>query len=114
GPKRQRFYGFVANMSSSKDVYSMKRFIAVTRLLIMKKYDYGHFEEIEVRQEDQKLYKFREGNFPRLRLQEIKDMLLLFAQQKLTNLIIDKQNALNVALCMFTRRIVIQRQVKDL
>ncbi|GKB21469.1 hypothetical protein Tco_0855392 [Tanacetum coccineum] len=60
GPKRQHFYGFAANMSSSKDVYSRKRIIAVTRLTIMKKYDYGHLEEIEVRRDDQKLYKFRE------------------------------------------------------
>nr|GEV02768.1 hypothetical protein [Tanacetum cinerariifolium] len=51
-----------ANMSSSKDVYSRKRIIAFTRLTIMKKYDYGHLQEIEVRQEDRMLYKFREGN----------------------------------------------------
>nr|GEV74659.1 hypothetical protein [Tanacetum cinerariifolium] len=62
GPKRQHFYRFAAIMSSSKDVYSRQRIIAVTRLTIMKKYDYGHLEEFEVRQEDQKLYKFREGN----------------------------------------------------
>ncbi|GJW00064.1 hypothetical protein Tco_1555315 [Tanacetum coccineum] len=89
---------FAANMSSSKDVYSRKRIIAVTRLTIMKKYDYGHLEEIEVRREDQKLYKFREGDFPRLRLQDIEDMLLLLVQKKLTNLIIDERYDLNVAL----------------
>ncbi|GKA21971.1 hypothetical protein Tco_0707933 [Tanacetum coccineum] len=38
-----------------------KRNIAVTRLSIMKKYDYGHLEETEVRLEDQNLYNFREG-----------------------------------------------------
>ncbi|GJV08615.1 hypothetical protein Tco_1346271 [Tanacetum coccineum] len=114
GPKRQRFYGFDANMSLSKDVYSRKRIIAVTRLTIMEKYDYGHLEEIEVRRDDQKLYKFREGDFPRLRLQDIEDMLLLLVQQKLTNLTIDERYALNVALRMFTRRIVIQRRVEDL
>ncbi|GKD38663.1 hypothetical protein Tco_1258870 [Tanacetum coccineum] len=54
-----------------------KRTIAVTRLSIMKKYDYGHLEEIQVRREDQELYTFREGDFPRLRLQDIEDMLLL-------------------------------------
>ncbi|GJT77862.1 hypothetical protein Tco_1044587 [Tanacetum coccineum] len=37
GPKRQHFYGFAANMTSSKDVYSRKRIIVVTRLMIMKK-----------------------------------------------------------------------------
>nr|GEU87216.1 ribonuclease H-like domain-containing protein [Tanacetum cinerariifolium] len=47
GPKRQHFYGFTANMSSSKDIYSRKRIIVVTRLMIKKKYDYGHLEEIE-------------------------------------------------------------------
>ncbi|GJT71148.1 hypothetical protein Tco_1030434 [Tanacetum coccineum] len=80
------------------DVYSRKRIIVVTRLSIMKKYDYGHLEEIEVRREDQKLYKFREGDFPRLRLQDIEDMLLLLVQQKLTNLTIDKyyQKKLNL------------------
>nr|GEU69695.1 hypothetical protein [Tanacetum cinerariifolium] len=45
GPKRQHLYGFAANMSSLKDVYSRKRIIVVTRLLIIKKYDHGHLEE---------------------------------------------------------------------
>ncbi|GJU19719.1 hypothetical protein Tco_1153061 [Tanacetum coccineum] len=114
GPKRQHFYGFGANMTSSKDVYSRKWIITVTRLLNMKKYDYGHLEEIEVYRDDKKLYKFREGDFQRLRLQDIEDMLLLLVQQKLTNLTIDERYDLNVALHMFTRRIVIQRRVEDL
>ncbi|GJX33139.1 hypothetical protein Tco_0242994 [Tanacetum coccineum] len=80
----------------------------------MKKYDYGHLEEIEVRRDDQKLYTFKEGNFKRLRLQDIEDMLLLLVQQKLTNLTINKRYDLNVALRMYTRRIFIQRQVEDL
>ncbi|GJT97240.1 hypothetical protein Tco_1092758 [Tanacetum coccineum] len=63
GPKCQSFYGYASNMTLSKDVYSKRRIIVVTRLSIMKKYDYGHLEEIEVRREDQKLYKFREGDF---------------------------------------------------
>ncbi|GJZ59204.1 hypothetical protein Tco_0615020 [Tanacetum coccineum] len=58
----------------------------VTRLTIMKKYDYGHLGMIEVRREDQQLYAFRE----------------------------DERYDLNVALRMFTRWIVIQRLVKDL
>ncbi|GJS55103.1 hypothetical protein Tco_0628465 [Tanacetum coccineum] len=53
GPKCQSFYGYASNLTSSKDVYSRKRIIAVTRLTIMKKYDYGHLEEIEVRRDDQ-------------------------------------------------------------
>ncbi|GJY40679.1 hypothetical protein Tco_0427949 [Tanacetum coccineum] len=61
GPKRQSFYGYACNLTSSKDVYSKIRIIAVTRLTIMKKYDYDHLEEIEVRRDDQKLYTFKEG-----------------------------------------------------
>ncbi|GJT33869.1 hypothetical protein Tco_0924288 [Tanacetum coccineum] len=91
-----------------------KRIIAVTSLKIMKWYDYGYLDKIEVRREEQQLYKFKEGNFPRLRLQDIEDMLLLLVQQKLTNLTIDECYDLNVALYMFTRRIVIQWRVEDL
>nr|GEY27439.1 hypothetical protein [Tanacetum cinerariifolium] len=73
-------------------VPELRRIIAVTRLTIMKKYDYGHLEEIEVRRDDQQLYTFKEGDFKRLRLQDIEDMLLLLVQQKLTNLTIDERN----------------------
>ncbi|GJZ82673.1 hypothetical protein Tco_0647846, partial [Tanacetum coccineum] len=76
----------------------------VTRLIIMKKYDYGHLEEIEVRRDDQQLYTFKEGDFKRLRLQDIEDMLLLLVQQKLTNLTIDERYDLNVALHQFKRK----------
>ncbi|GJZ38356.1 hypothetical protein Tco_0584547 [Tanacetum coccineum] len=58
--------------------------------------------------------KVIEGDFPRLRLQDIEDMLLLLVQQKLTNLIIEERYDLNVALRMFTRWIFIQRLVEDL
>ncbi|GJY11341.1 hypothetical protein Tco_0379526 [Tanacetum coccineum] len=114
GLKRQSFYGYASNLTSSKDVYSRRRMIAVTRLTFMKKYDYSHLEDIKVRRDDQKLYTFKEGDFKRLRLQDIEDMLLLLVQQKLTNLTIDERYDLNVALRMYTRCIVIQRRVEDL
>ncbi|GJU74665.1 copia protein [Tanacetum coccineum] len=82
--------------------------------VIMKWYDYSHLDEIEIRREDQQLYTFKEGDFPRLRLQDIEDMLLLLVQQRLTNLTVDECYDLNVALRMFTKRIVIQRWVEDL
>ncbi|GJX02726.1 retrovirus-related pol polyprotein from transposon TNT 1-94 [Tanacetum coccineum] len=44
------------------------------------------FTDMLVTGSDQKLYKFMEGNFPRLRLNDIKDMLLLVVQNKLFNL----------------------------
>nr|GFD20844.1 hypothetical protein [Tanacetum cinerariifolium] len=56
-----------------------------------------------------KLYKFKEDDFKRLRIQDIEDMLLLLVQGKLTNLMVEERFAFNVSLRMFTRSIVIQR-----
>ncbi|GKF01198.1 hypothetical protein Tco_0028121 [Tanacetum coccineum] len=69
---------------------------------------------ITVRRDDDKLYTFKEGDFNRLRIQDIEDMLLLLVQGKLTNLTIEERLAFNVSLRMFTRSIVIQRRVEDL
>ncbi|GKC04971.1 hypothetical protein Tco_0996581 [Tanacetum coccineum] len=40
-------------------------------------HNYKHLDWITVRRDDDKLYKFKEGDFNRLRIQDIKDMLLL-------------------------------------
>ncbi|GKA70343.1 hypothetical protein Tco_0776407, partial [Tanacetum coccineum] len=63
---------------------------------------------------DQQLYKFREGDFPRLNLHDIEDILLLLVQKKLSNLERDVIYDLNVTLRMFTRRVVILKRVEDL
>ncbi|GKB46725.1 hypothetical protein Tco_0897478, partial [Tanacetum coccineum] len=63
---------------------------------------------------DDKLYTFKEGDFNRLRIQDIEDMLLLLVQGKLTNLTVEERLAFNVSLRMFTRSVVIQRRVEDL
>ncbi|GJX05651.1 reverse transcriptase domain-containing protein [Tanacetum coccineum] len=63
---------------------------------------------------DHKLYKFKEGDFPRLNLHDIEDMLLLLVQKKLSNLKRDDLFDLGVALRMFTRRIIILHRVEDL
>ncbi|GJY35662.1 hypothetical protein Tco_0421040 [Tanacetum coccineum] len=114
GPKRQSFYGYASNRKSKHDVFSTKRIIVVTHVKVVKKYDYGYLNEIIVRREDQQLYKFVEGDFPRLNLCNIEDMLLLLVQKKLSNLERDDIFNLNVALRMFTRRVVILKLVKDL
>ncbi|GJV62330.1 hypothetical protein Tco_1468430 [Tanacetum coccineum] len=62
GPKCKNFYRYASNLTSSKDVYSRRRIIVVTRLTIMKKYDYDHLEEIEVRRDDEQLYTFKEDH----------------------------------------------------
>nr|GEY61032.1 hypothetical protein [Tanacetum cinerariifolium] len=108
------FYGFAVNRESALDVYSKRRIIAVTDLKIVEWYNYKHLDWISVRRDDQKIYKFKEGDFKRLRLQDIEDMLLLLVQGKLSNLIVKERFAFNVSLRMFTRSIVIQRHMEDL
>ncbi|GJY06223.1 hypothetical protein Tco_0373277 [Tanacetum coccineum] len=88
GKKQRQFYAFATTRESARDVYSKRRIIAVT--------------------------KFKEGNFHRLRIQDIEDMLLLLVQGKLTNLNVEEHIAFNVSLRMFTRSIAIQRRVEDL
>nr|GEV84439.1 hypothetical protein [Tanacetum cinerariifolium] len=46
----------------------------------------GHLEEIVVKRSDQQLYKFKEGDFVDLHLNDIEDMLLLLVQHKLFHL----------------------------
>ncbi|GJV40482.1 hypothetical protein Tco_1418922 [Tanacetum coccineum] len=101
-------------MKSTHDVFSRKRIIAVTHVKVMKKYDYGYLEEIEVRKDDNTLHKFKEGDFANLNLRNIEDMLLLLVQKKILNLERDVIFDLNVALRIFTRSIVILKRVKDL
>ncbi|GKB68252.1 hypothetical protein Tco_0929664, partial [Tanacetum coccineum] len=84
GRKRQQFYGFAVNREYAQD----------------------HLDWITVRRDDDKLYKFKEGDFKRLRIQDIEDMLLLLVHGKLTNLTVEECLAFNVSLQMFTRSIV--------
>nr|GEU33283.1 hypothetical protein [Tanacetum cinerariifolium] len=86
----------------------------VTHVEVEKWYDYGYLKEIVVRREDQQLYKFKAGDFLRLNMRDIKDLVLLLVQKKLSNLEKDVIFDLNVALRMFTRRIVILKRVEDL
>nr|GFA37362.1 hypothetical protein [Tanacetum cinerariifolium] len=114
GRKRQQFYGFAVNRKSARDVYSKRRIIVVTELKIVGWHNYKHLDWITVRRDDDNLYKFKEGDFKRLRIQDIEDMLLLLVQGKLTNLTVEERFAFNVSLRMFTKSIIIQRRVKDL
>nr|GEY45148.1 hypothetical protein [Tanacetum cinerariifolium] len=114
GRKRQQFYWFAVNRESALDVYSKRRIIAVTDLKIVEWHIYKHLDWISVRRDDDKIYNFKEGDFKRLRLQDIEDMLLLFVQGNLSNLTVEERFDFNVSLRMFTRSIVIQRRVEDL
>ncbi|GKC73220.1 hypothetical protein Tco_1119103, partial [Tanacetum coccineum] len=53
---------------SARDVYSKCRIIAVTKLEIVDWHNYKHLDWIIVRRDNDKLYKFKEGDFNRLRI----------------------------------------------
>nr|GEV63102.1 zinc finger, CCHC-type, retrotransposon Gag domain protein [Tanacetum cinerariifolium] len=114
GRKRQQFYEFAVNRESALDVYSKRRIIAVTNLKIVEWHNYKHLDWISVRLDNDKIYKFKEGDFKRLHLQDIADMLLLLVQGKLSNLTVKERFAFNVSLRMFTRSIIIQRRVEHM
>nr|GEX17514.1 retrovirus-related Pol polyprotein from transposon TNT 1-94 [Tanacetum cinerariifolium] len=89
------FYEFTANIESARDVYSKHRIIAVTELQIVKWHNYKHLDWITMHSDDEKIYKFKEGDLKRLRIQDIKDMLLLLVQGKLTNLTVEERFPFN-------------------
>ncbi|GKB01345.1 hypothetical protein Tco_0829389 [Tanacetum coccineum] len=73
-----------SQVESAHDVYSKRIIIAVTKLKIIEWHNYKHLDWITVRRDDDKLCKFKEGDFNRLRIQDIEDILLLLVQGKLT------------------------------
>ncbi|GKC45915.1 hypothetical protein Tco_1063637 [Tanacetum coccineum] len=80
---------------SAQDVYSKCRIIVVIKLEIVNWHNYKHLDWIIVRRDDDKLYKFKEGDLNRLHIQDIEDMLLLLVQGKLTNLTVEERLAFN-------------------
>ncbi|GJZ37004.1 hypothetical protein Tco_0583195 [Tanacetum coccineum] len=96
------------------NVYSTKVILGVKSVSFKKLHGYGHLEEIVVKRSDQPIYKFKEGDFVDLHLNDIEDMLLLAVQHKLFHL--DGSDIVDfiMALRMFTRSLILKRRVKDL
>nr|GEX76344.1 hypothetical protein [Tanacetum cinerariifolium] len=85
-----------------------------TSITKTKAADYGHIKWIKDLVPRTMWSQESEGDFKRLRIQDIEDMLLLLVQGKLKNLTVEERFAFNVSLRMFTRSIVIQRYVENL
>nr|GEX93401.1 hypothetical protein [Tanacetum cinerariifolium] len=100
GPKHQLFYKSQINKISKHDVYSTMKILSVVSVKVDKRCGYGYLEEIIVIRAYQKLYTLKEGDLPRLHLNDIEDMLLLYFQNKLFNLEGDDVVDLAVALHM--------------
>ncbi|GJU25713.1 hypothetical protein Tco_1164334 [Tanacetum coccineum] len=114
GIEDMTFYAYARGLQSRHDVYYTKRILAVTQVKVMRKHMYGYLQEIVVRRADNDLYRFKEGDFPCLRINDIEDMLLLVVQNQLTNLSSDDVFNFAIALRIFTRSLVIQKRVEDL
>nr|GEX42955.1 retrovirus-related Pol polyprotein from transposon TNT 1-94 [Tanacetum cinerariifolium] len=114
GVKHQQFYGYAIIREYARDVYSRNRIIALKKLTIFEWHNYKYLEWITVRRDDDMLYTFKKGDYNRVRLQDIEDMMLFLVQGKLTNLNIEGRLALDVSLRFFTRSIVIKRHMEDL
>ncbi|GJZ56067.1 hypothetical protein Tco_0611260 [Tanacetum coccineum] len=106
GSKRQLLYRSQISKLSSHEVKSTMKILSVVSITFDKKLGYGYLKEIVVGRADQKLYTFKEGDFSRLHLNDIKDMLLLVAQNKLFNLEGDVIVFFITALKMLTRSII--------
>nr|GEU41288.1 hypothetical protein [Tanacetum cinerariifolium] len=79
--------------------------IGKNNVKVMRKNGCGYLQEILVRRADNDLYIFKEGDFPRLRINEIEDMLLLVVQNWLTNLSGDDISEFTIALRMFHQKL---------
>nr|GEV66166.1 hypothetical protein [Tanacetum cinerariifolium] len=113
-------YFFNNDLEFLKSSYPKKKYTtSITKtkaacVSVKKLHGYGHLEEIAARRADRHVYKFKEDDFVDLHMNDIKDMLLFTVQHKLFQL--DGNDIVNliVALRMFTRSLIIKRQIKDL
>ncbi|GKD50675.1 hypothetical protein Tco_1279651, partial [Tanacetum coccineum] len=69
--QRKSFYAYARGKKLRGDVYSTKHILAVTHVEVMRKHGYGYLEAIMVRRADNVLYKFKEGDFLRLQINDI-------------------------------------------
>ncbi|GKE03479.1 hypothetical protein Tco_1395497 [Tanacetum coccineum] len=97
------------------EIFGIEDMVPIGVLTDLEKlHGYGYLNKIVVKRADRRLYKFKEGDFVNLHLNDIEVMLLLSVQHKLFHL--NKSNIVDliVALRMFTRSLIIKRRVEDL
>ncbi|GKE48623.1 hypothetical protein Tco_1479881 [Tanacetum coccineum] len=101
------------NKFSKQDVFSHQKIMSVVSVKVTKLHGYGYLEEVMVRRADRQKYKFKEGDFVNLHLNDIEDMLLLVVQHKLFHVDGEVIVDLAMALRMFTRSLFIKKRVED-
>nr|GEV88135.1 copia protein [Tanacetum cinerariifolium] len=93
-----------SNVTGLPTLHNLKNLLILIGMLVevMRKHGYGYLKEIIVRRADNDLYRFKEDDFLRLRINDIEDMLLLVVQNRLTNLSGDDVSHFAITLRMFT------------
>ncbi|GJR70021.1 retrovirus-related pol polyprotein from transposon TNT 1-94 [Tanacetum coccineum] len=94
GSKRKLFYIARQVVQSNHKVCSRMKIHSIIRMSVDKQFGYGYLKEIVVRCANQKEYTFKEAEFLRLHLSDIKDMYFLYAQNKLHHLTSDEHTNL--------------------
>nr|GEU34198.1 hypothetical protein [Tanacetum cinerariifolium] len=89
------------------------KILSIIRLSIDKQLGYGYLKEIVVRRADQKEYVFKEADFPKLHLNDIENMYLMYAQNKFHHLTKDEQTDSATALHFFIQRIILKKRLGD-
>ncbi|GKC96966.1 hypothetical protein Tco_1162408 [Tanacetum coccineum] len=78
------WYRSQMNKFSKQNVDSTQKILGVKSVSVKKVHGYGHLEEVLMKRVDRQLYKFKECDFVDLHLNDIKDMLILVVQHKLS------------------------------
>ncbi|GJV70203.1 hypothetical protein Tco_1485712 [Tanacetum coccineum] len=86
GEGRKLWHKSQLNKFSKHNVYCTKKILGVKSVSVKKLYRYGHLEEIVVKRVGRQNYKFKEGDFVDLHMNDIEDMLLVTVQHKLFHL----------------------------
>ncbi|GKB54022.1 hypothetical protein Tco_0904775 [Tanacetum coccineum] len=86
GERRKLWYRSQMNKFSKHNVYSTQKILGLKSVSVKKLHGYGHLKEVVVKRADRLLYKFKEGDFVDLHLNDIEDMLILAVQHKLFHL----------------------------
>ncbi|GJY55031.1 hypothetical protein Tco_0446695 [Tanacetum coccineum] len=113
GPKQKLFYRARQAVQSSHNIHSRMKILSIVKILVDKQFGYGYLKEKKIMRANQKEYTFKEADFSRLHLNDIEDMYLLYAQNKLHHLTGDEQTDIVTTLQFFIRRIVLQKRVED-
>ncbi|GJW82975.1 retrovirus-related pol polyprotein from transposon TNT 1-94 [Tanacetum coccineum] len=106
--------GSQMNKFSKHNVYSTKKIMEVKSVSVKKLHGYGYLEELAMKRVDCQLYKFKEGDFVDLQLNDIEDILLFVVQHKLIHLTNSDIVDFIIALRMFPKSLVIKKRVEDL